>query len=143
MRAGLEKGHAALVWQPMSVEMKADHHHGFCWGLIVGYDEAEETYTVRHPYVSDTYTVRYDAIGHADPAEWFNVRVFEQQTTADEKTTYSTALRNAVAFANGTRFAPDKRSEDRPIGFSAYELGAMRSSPKISRWNRPDITRRL
>ena len=31
-------------------------------------------------------------------------------------------LRNAVAFANETRYAPEKRRKDRPIGFSAYEL---------------------
>ena len=122
VRAGLLKGQPALVWQPMSVEMKANHHHGYCWGLIVGYNEAEETYTIRHPYVSDTYTIKYDDFGGADGAEWFNVKVFEEQTTVDEKTTHLTALRNAIAFANGTRFAPDKRQKDRPIGFAAYEL---------------------
>ncbi len=122
VRASLQKGYPSLVWQPMSDEMKANHHHGYCWGLVVGYNEAEETYTVRHPYVSDTYTIRYDAFGQTGSADWFNVRVFEEQTTVDEKTTHLTALRNAVAFANGTRYAPENRRKDRPIGFSAYEL---------------------
>ena len=52
-----------------------DHDHRFA--QFVGYDEAAETYTVRHPFVSEQYAVRYDAIGHADPVEWFNVRIFE------------------------------------------------------------------
>ena len=125
VKESLERGHAALVWQPMSVEMEAGHHHGFCWGLIVGYNEQEETYTIRHPYVSDTYTVRYDAIGHAG-AEWFSVRVYDQPSRADEKATHLTALRNAVGFANQTRFAADDESNAkrraRPHGFSAYEV---------------------
>ena len=61
--------------------------------------------------------MRYDAIGHADPAEWFNVRVFEELSTDDEETLHRTALRNAIAFAKGTRY-----ENDRSHGFAAYEL---------------------
>ena len=124
VRAGLERGYAALVWQPMSVEMEESHHHGFCWGLIVGYNEKDETYTIRHPYVSETYTVCYDAIGHTG-AEWFHVQVVDFPKD-DERSTHVTALRNAVAFAHQTRFAADdKRNAKRrarPHGFFAYEV---------------------
>ncbi len=130
VRASLQQGVPAMVWQPMSLEQKAsDHpaHHAYCWGLIVGYNQAEETYTIRHPFVGDTYTVRYDAIGHSDGVEWFNVTIYDQPSNADEKATQLTALRNAVAFANGTRYTDErfirhngKRSI--PYGFAAYEL---------------------
>ena len=129
VRTSLQRGIPVLAWQPMSLEQKAsDHpaHSAYCWGLIVGYNVADETYSVRHPLVADTYSVRYDAIGHTDPAEWFNITVFDQPASVHEKKLHLNALRNAVAFAHGTRFAADdegdaKRRES-PHGFSAYEL---------------------
>ena len=129
VRAGLERGFPTLVWQPMSLEQKAsDHpaHHAYCWGLIVGYNEPEESYTVRHPFVDGTYTVRFDLIGHADPAELFSILVFAGPSTADERECHVTALCNAVGFAHATRFAADDegnaRRRARPHGFAAYEL---------------------
>ena len=130
VREGLEEGFPALVWQPMSLEQKAsDHpaHHAYCWGLVVGYNEAEETYTVRHPYVADTYTVRYDLIGHADPVEWFNVKVYVQPVAQDEKEMHRTALGNAIAFARGVRYTDEQFFKNNgnpsiPYGFAAYEL---------------------
>jgi hypothetical protein len=125
VRASLKKGYAALVWQPMSVEMEAGHHHGFCWGLIVGYNEEDETYTIRHPYVSDTYTIRYDALGHTG-AEWFNIQVVDQPDKVDTKSIHVTALKNAIAFAHQTRFAIDDernaKRRARPHGFVAYKV---------------------
>ena len=129
VRTSLQRGIPVLAWQPMSLEQKAsDHpaHSAYCWGLIVGYSVEDETYSVRHPFVADTYTVRYDAIGHTDPAEWFNITVFDRPASVNEKKLHLNALRNAVAFAHGTRFAADdegdaKRRES-PHGFSAYEL---------------------
>ena len=125
VRVGLGKGFAALVWQPMTLEMQENHHHGFCWGLIVGYNETEETYTIRHPYVSETYTIGYDAFGRAGSG-WFNVKVYQQPSVADERETHLTALQNGVCFAHQTRFAPDDdrnaKRRARPHGFAAYEL---------------------
>ncbi len=129
VRAGLKDGLPALVWQPMSREQKAsDHpaHHAYCWGLIVGYNESEEEYTVRHPFVDVTYTVRYDLIGYTDPAELFRVMVYDGPSLTDERELHRTALRNAVAFAHATRFAADDegnaRRRARPHGFAAYEI---------------------
>ena len=129
VRASLADGFPVMVWQPMSLEQKAsDHpaHHAYCWGLIVGYNKSEESYTVRHPFVDGTYTVRYDDIGLADPAELFSILVYAGPSTADEKAVHLTALRNAVAFAHATRFAADDeanaRRRARPHGFAAYEL---------------------
>ena len=127
--AALKQGFPALVWQPMSLEQKAsDHpaHHAYCWGLIIGYNESGETYTVRHPFVDVTYIVRYDAIGQTDPAELFSFLVCDRLSTVDERATHLTALRNAVAFAHETRFSEDdERNAKRratPHGFAAYEL---------------------
>ena len=123
--SSLEGGIPALVWQPMSLGQKgSDHpaHHAYCWGLIVGYDPEAETYTIRHPFVSVDYVVPYDALGPADPGGWFNVTVFEAPTEADEKATHRMALRNAVAFAEATRFEQAGRPRrERPQGFAAYE----------------------
>jgi hypothetical protein len=129
-RASLQQGVPVMVWQPMSLEQKAsDHpaHHAYCWGLIVGYNEPEETYTIRHPFVADTYTVRYDAFGYSDGAEWFNVTIYDQPSNADEKATQRTALRNAVAFAHGTRYTDEhfvrpNGKPSIPYGFAAYQL---------------------
>lgn len=116
VRASLARGIPALVWQPMSVEMKKNHHHAYCWGLIVGYNERDETYTVRHPFVTDTYTVKYDAIGHADPVEWFNVRIFTPTQEPDARKMHHKALRMAV------KSATDNGKGKITHGLAAYEL---------------------
>lgn len=124
--AGLQRGIPALAWSPMSREIAASHHHGVCWGLIIGYDEADETYTIRHPFVNGPYVVRYDEIGHAEPEESIWVIVYEQPSTADERDTHLTALRNAVAYAHAKRYAEgDERNANRratPHGFAAYSV---------------------
>ena len=116
VRTSLDRGIPALVWQPMSLEMKKNHHHGFCWGLIVGYNESDESYTVRHSFVADTYTVKYDAIGHADPAEWFNIRIFTPSEEPDARKMHHKALRMAV------KSASDDGKGKTTHGLAAYEL---------------------
>ena len=122
--ASLQQGIPALAWQPMTPEQKASGLGAGCWALIVGYDDAEETYTVRHKWLSDDFTVRFDAIGHSDPpVERFCVMIYDKPTMADEKRTHLTALRNAVAFANGRRYDPASAVyEIDANGFAAYEL---------------------
>ena len=117
VRRTLDRGVPALVWQPMSVEQKKNGYHAYCWGLIVGYNEPDETYTIRHPFMPDDYTVRYDAIGHTDGAQWFNVKIFEKLSDKDQKTIHVEALQNALASANGERYKRKKSSH----GFAAYE----------------------
>ncbi len=57
-RRSLLRDVPALVWQPMSRVQKADKshpaHHAYCWGLVVGYNEKDHTYTIRHPFVTGT-----------------------------------------------------------------------------------------
>lgn len=124
--ASLKHGAPALAWSPMSREIAASHHHGVCWGLIIGYDEADETYTIRHPFVEGSSSVRYDAIGHAEPVEPIWVKVYAKPSAADEREMHLTALRNAVAFAHATRYAEgDERNANRralPHGFAEYEV---------------------
>lgn len=140
-RGSLERGVPALVWQPMSRAQKADKHHpahhAYCWGLVVGYNEPEETYTIRHPFVSGTYAVRYDSIGFSDGAEWFNVKIWEGESGTSIKETHRSALRHAVAFAHGTRFTNEDfvRADGRqvrPYGFAAYETWLLAfESPEV------------
>lgn len=125
VRASIDRGVPAVAWSPMSVEQKAAGLSAHVWGLLVGYDEAEETYTVRHDYVNggqETFDVRYDAIGHTDSAEWFCVLVYEKLEPSDGRDAHLRALRNAVAFANGTRFPEDSNYHVDARGFAAYEL---------------------
>lgn len=92
--------------------------------MLVGYDLANDTYTVRHQYHKqgeETYVVRYDAIGHTEPSEWFCVLVYEGPSEMDAKEVYLRALRNAVAFANGTRFESEHYIKD-ARGDAAYTL---------------------
>ena len=110
----------------MTPEMKArPGPHPVIWGLIVGYNGADETYTIRHPFVPDTFTIRYDAFGHTKASDWFNVRVFDGQSAEDERETHLIALRNGAAYAHGTRYDNDERrakKRGRPQGFSAYDV---------------------
>ena len=126
VRASLQKGIPALAWQAMSPEQKASGIGAGNWGMLAGYDDTGETYTVRHKWRTregSDFSVRYDAIGHTDPVELFNVMVYEGPSQVDEGTTHRTALRNAVASANGTRYDPSEAVYDVDArGFTAYEL---------------------
>jgi hypothetical protein len=113
----------------MSREQQADKshpaHHAYCWGLVVGYNEDSEEYTVRHPFVPETYTVRYDSIGHSDGHEWFHLKMWQGDSAAPEGEIHREALRHAVEFADGSRFTDENwiRADGRqvrPYGFAAY-----------------------
>ncbi|MBT3211404.1 MAG: hypothetical protein HN345_05260 [Planctomycetaceae bacterium] len=124
---GLNRGMAALVWSPLSPEMKAGPGpHPVCWGLIVGYNEDDETYTVRHPWVKDQYTVRYDLIGHEDGDDWLNVRVLQEPNDTASAALHIEALQNAVKFARGVQYSNEnfRRPNGKqvtPYGFAAFE----------------------
>ena len=125
----LQRGVPVLAWQPMSLEQKQGKdpaNHAYCWGLIVGYNDAEETYTIRHPFVPVDYTVRYDELGPADPGGWFGLRIWKQPRTKHSRELHVTELQNALSFARGTMFTDENfvRADGRqaaPYGFAAYE----------------------
>ncbi|MDE3001401.1 MAG: hypothetical protein OXU79_20175 [Gemmatimonadota bacterium] len=123
VRASLQKGIPALAWQAMSPEQKASGFGAGSWGMLAGYDDTDETYTVRHKWRTregSDFSVRYDAIGHA---RMFSVMAYDGPSEIDERTTHRAALRNAVAFANGTRYDPSEAAYDVDArGFAAYEL---------------------
>ena len=72
---------------------------------------------IRQPAEELDYPVRFDAIGFADPINWFRVGTFKPKDL-DDNALHLTSLRNAVTFANGTRYDSPKN----PYGFAAYEL---------------------
>ena len=110
----------------MSPEQKASGIGAGSWGMLAGYDDTDETYTVRHKWRTregSDFSVRYDAIGHTDRVELFNVMVYDGPSDVAERTTHRTALRNAVAFAKGTRYDPSEACYDVDARrFAAYEL---------------------
>ena len=150
VRESLARGIPALVWQPMSVEMEKNGHHAYSWGLIVGYNEAKETYTVRHPFEHgaarpkaewkampasadrwtspteplDTYTVRYDVLGRTNGAKWFNIHVFKKLGPEDQRTTHVRALRNAIEYASGVRYSDKNFIQKNGKPTSPYGLAA-------------------
>ena len=127
VRASIDRGVPAMAGNPMSREQEEDGLRAYIWGMLVGYDEAEETYTVRHQYVNrgtEAFTLRYDALGSAQPGRsWFCVLVCDTSEPVDSTDVHITALRNAVAMANGTRYgADDIGYRVDATGFAAYEL---------------------
>ena len=70
--------------------------------MLVGYAESDKTYRVRRR--GGEFDVRYDAI--ADKA--FCVLVYEGTGSGDTRSVHIKALRNAIAFAKGARYAVDK-----------------------------------
>ncbi|NKB72408.1 MAG: hypothetical protein GKR89_35475 [Candidatus Latescibacteria bacterium] len=126
VRESLRRGTPALAWSPMGPEIKAvPGPKPYCWGLIIGYNDHDETYTVRHPWVDDTYTVRYDALGTTGE-KWFNIKVFDRAKEPDQVALHLVALQHAVGLATETRYAErDSSNANRrsiPHGFSAYEV---------------------
>ena len=124
VRASIDQGVPAVAWNPMSVEQAEAGLTARDWGLLVGYDKSDETYTVRHNYVHDgDFTVRYDAIGHTDPIELFCVLVYDHPEPVSTLSAHVKALQNAVAFGNGTRYDPKEPTYQVDArGFAAYEL---------------------
>ena len=123
VRESIDRGVPAVAWNPMSFEQAEAGLSARDWGLLVGYDLSDETYTVRHNYVREDFTVRYDEIGHTEPSELFCVLVYDGPKPGDSTGVHIEALKNAVAFANGTRYNPRQSTcfvDAR--GFAAIEL---------------------
>lgn len=83
VRGAIDDGYPAIVWQAMTKETWESGRHDipWLWSLIVGYDVEAESYTVHHAGQGE-FTIRWDAFGHADPANWFCVMIFGPQTGA-------------------------------------------------------------
>ena len=126
VRGSIDRGIPAVAWAPRSREQQADGLMASNWGLLVGYDESDETYTARHQYVDqgrEAFTVRYDGFGHEGRSGWFCVLVYDKPEPVDATRTHVKALRNAVAFAKGVRYDP--KHAPYPVdarGFAAYQL---------------------
>ena len=117
VRASIDRGIPVAAWAPMSPREDSARD----WGLLVGYDETDRTYIVRRR--GGEFNVRYDAIGDADPPGLFCVLVYDGSEPGDVSSAHVKALRNAVKFANGTRYdtanAPIKVDAR---GFAAFKL---------------------
>ena len=75
----------------MTLKMKDEGIRAGAWGMLIGYDESDETYAVRHQYIGlgrETYPVRYDALGTAAAANWFCVLVYDGPEPVDAKRTH-------------------------------------------------------
>jgi beta-lactamase regulating signal transducer with metallopeptidase domain len=113
VRASIDQGLPVAALCPMSPKPGAAHD----WGLLVGYDTSDKTYTVRRRH--EDFQVKFDAIVYSPLC----VLVYDPTRKADAARIHTEALHNAVAFARGTRFAPEGYKY--PVdarGFAALEL---------------------
>ena len=124
VKASIDRGTPAIAWQPMTIDQQNSGVSAYGWASLVGYDEIEKTYTVRHQHYTTEYSVPYDQFGSTDPARWYCVMVLvSEKKPFDRMALEVKSLEHAVAFAHGTRFDLD----DAPyavdaVGFAAYEL---------------------
>ncbi|NKB71984.1 MAG: sigma-70 family RNA polymerase sigma factor [Candidatus Latescibacteria bacterium] len=115
----------AIAWSPMTRAQWEEGVGGSEWGLLVGYDEKQRTYTVHHRWRDNKpYTVPFDAFGQCDDdTGWYYAIAFGQHTPPDEQATVSTALADAVSFAQGKRYDKDQCCYPvAAVGFAAYEV---------------------
>ena len=122
--ASIDKGIPAMAWSPLTLEQSKNKLPASEWGLLVGYNNEDRTYTVRHQHCGNKeYQIRFDQFGYTDGAKWYCVLVLGEPINIDRKTVVVAALQDAAAFAHGTR---DKREfkayETDAVGFEAYEL---------------------
>lgn len=97
VRASIDRGVPAVGLCPMSPRPGAAHD----WGLLVGYDTSDKTYTVRRRH--EDFQVKFDEIVYSR----FCVLIYDPTKKVDAARVNAEALRNAVAFAKGTRFTSE------------------------------------
>jgi len=119
----IDRGVPAMAWTPMTVEQRDRGIQGWEWGLLVGYDEKERTYTVRNHGNATAYEVPYDGFGYCDPVQWYAVMWPAGERTVDAEEVARRSLEQAVAYAHGTRFESTKACYPvDALGLEAYEL---------------------
>ena len=123
VKASIDRGIPAIAWQPMTVEQRDSGVSAYGWASLVGYDETEKTYTVRHQHYATEYTVPYNQFGFTDPVGWYCVMILAEKKSFDRMALEIKSLEHAVAFAHGTRF--DLKNAPYAVdavGFAAYQL---------------------
>lgn len=112
-----------IAWQPMTQAQRDQGIGAFEWGLLVGYDEQQKTYAVRHSRDKTEYTVPFGGFGYTDPVNWYHVIVPVEPEPADLQQVAIQSLKHAVAFAHGDRY--DMANICYPteaLDFAVYEL---------------------
>lgn len=120
----IDLGVPVMAWTPMTVEQKRQKLHASEWGLLVGYDESNRTYTVRHQRNGNKeFQVPFDEFGYNDPVNWYCVLVLGTPIPTDRKAVVIASLRDALWFANGTRCNREHMAYAiDALGFEAYEM---------------------
>ena len=122
VKSSIDQGVPAIAWQPMTVSQHKNGVNAFGWGLLVGYNEDDKTYTVRHQTYKSDYQVPFDEFGYSDPVQWYCVMILTKPKQINRINLDLRILRNAVKFAEGSRFDLEKGAyKVDTIGFAAYE----------------------
>ncbi|RKU31276.1 hypothetical protein C6497_01950 [Candidatus Poribacteria bacterium] len=121
VKSSIDQGVPAIAWQPMTVTQLKNGVNAFGWGLLVGYNEDNKTYTVRHQTYKSDYQVPYDKFGYSDPVQWYCVMILTKRKPINRIDLDIQILNNAVKFAEGSRFDLEKAAyRVDTIGFAAY-----------------------
>jgi len=114
VRRAIDDGYPAVV------RMKDTGYHPLPgpWSLIVGYNEAAETYTVHHAGYGK-YTTRRDGFGPTDPVDWKHIMVFRPQTRPlDVIASGRRAIEHAIESSQGKHRGSDASAH----GLAAWEM---------------------
>lgn len=122
--ASIDRGVPAIAWSPMTKTQRKEGVGAFEWGLLVGYDKEERTYTVHHRWrTNKAYTVPYDGFGEIDYAKWYYVFVMGEHKPIDPQRVTIAALKDAITFADGTHYNKDTCCYPvAGVGFEAYDV---------------------
>ncbi len=120
---GIDRGVPSIAWGAMTVEQRESGIPGFEWNLLVGYDERNRTYEVRHLPHEPSWVVPFDGFGYCDPVHWYHVMTPAEERTVEGAAVKRRALTQAIEYAEGKRFDPGSGCNPvDAIGLSAYEL---------------------
>lgn len=117
VRASIDRGVPAVAMSPMSERPGGPRD----WGLVVGYDTADETYVIRRN--NGDIRARFDEIGQPAPKASFCVLVYRGPGSGTSDDTHERALERAIAFSQGTGYeAQGARFDVDARGLAAFEL---------------------
>ena len=146
VRDALDNGLPAVVWQPISAEMAAEHPNAMLmrlpamWSLIVGYDELANTYVVDSPASRGRFTIGRDAFGHVWPrSKKFCVIIIKPETGSfDAPIAHRTVLQRAIEASKGMR--PGTTRNATTHGLAAWDmwLDNFRKGTVATRWINDD-----
>jgi len=103
IRKSIDEGIPAVIWSAMTEAQRLTGKHPlpFMWSIVVGCNDGDGTYTVRHSGAGEI-TIRWNALGHADPVNWFcAILIRRGARLQNEKIAHRAVLDHAIRSSKG------------------------------------------